>query len=56
MTDEKLRDSIKYCMVKKNSHNEKQAAQKIANALYSCDADNESLQHCRLLLSILIGD
>ena len=56
MVEEKLKDAIKYCMVKKSTKNEKQAVQKIARALYSCDGDIKSLQDARILLNVLIGE
>ena len=53
--EDKLKNSIKYCMLKKQSGNTKQATQKIARALYKCDADPQSLEDAKTLLSILEG-
>lgn len=54
--DEKIKLSIKYSMKMKSLQQEKKVAQRIANALYSCDATPDDLKGAKLLLEVLIGE
>lgn len=56
MDDEKIKLCIKYCMKMKSLRQEKKAAQRIGNALYSCDATVDDLKGAKLLLGVLIGE
>lgn len=52
--DEKRRDCIKYCLLKKQTNHQQDAVLKIAKALKQSDMSDDSIKDAILLLQALI--